>query len=388
MVNERSGKEVELTDVLVLVGDILVTIQSKSIDLDASRADEINLSRIENRYEHAKKQINRTLNAATRGERVVLENDSGQRFSIPWRVITKKIGIVTVNVRDELYADPDFRYQLPLRCEEHRGITIHGFVLRDLFTMVTEFNTLGDFLRFLEDRELILSRTEPEVTNDLNIVAAVKIHYDKIEELRAGSYTSLMLAPGLWEEYRKNYSNRIRRRDARTRQLGVVDQLITDFASNLDYARERYPDRDPEVIEHYLAVLGALGKLSRLERITITELFAEKYRSTRKQFFRYFMVPSEDRGLFFLIANEPNRETRKEKLITMCCFLAKELQASPELTHINMIYGFAAQGRQLPGRSFDAVVLPIGECLKMVKGQQSPGLFRSRKGGRVDEWTI
>lgn len=388
IINEPSGKNVELTDVLVLVGDTLVTIQSKSIDLDASRADEIDLNRIENKYRDAKRQINRTLNAATRGEQVVLESISGQQFSTPWQLFNKKIGIITINVKDELYADPEFRYQLPLRCEQHRGITVHGFILRDLFTMVAEFNTPGDFVRFLNDRELILSKTEPGLTNDLDLVASVKIHYDKIEALRAGSYDGLIISPGLWEEYRKKFSDDIKRRDAKTRRIGVVDLMIADFASNLDYVREQYADRDSEIVENHLAVLGVLGKLSRLERITITDRFASKYKTTNKQLFRYFMVPSEDKGLLFLIANEPSRETRKEKLIAMCCFLARELQANPQFAYINTIYGFVTEGKQLRGRSFDAVALPVAECLEMIKGQDAPPLFRFRDEGRIDEWTI
>ena len=109
LIDKPSRKSVELTDVLVLVGDVIVTIQSKSIDIEASKADDIDLGRIEKRYQRAKKQINRTLNAATRDESVVLQNMADQEFILPWTSIRKTIGIVTINVKDELYSDPEFR---------------------------------------------------------------------------------------------------------------------------------------------------------------------------------------------------------------------------------------------------------------------------------------
>jgi hypothetical protein len=388
ILHEPSGKKVELTDILILAGKTLITIQSKSIDIEASKADEVELERIYNRYAKAKKQINRTLNAATRKENVLLETVTVVPFEVPWSMIETKIGIITINLKDQLYTDPEFRYQLPLKSETYKNIAVHGFLLRDLYVMLNEFDTLGGFIRYLNDRYFVLNYTIQEFVNDLDLLAVMKTDYDSIEEIKTGKYDMISIPPGSWEAYRAEHIEDIKRRDRKRREPTIVELMIHEFSSNLDYMLVNYPGSEERAVEGMLRIIGSLALLARTQRILIERTFQEKYLSTKEHKFRYFMFPNDEIGILFLITNETDRELRKDRLFSICCILAKSIHDKEEFSEIKTIQGIVTEGIKAPGRSFDALIADCDYLIKEVGNKEIPKLFRFRNEGPVDEWSV
>jgi len=388
MIDKESGKKVEMTDVLILSGDVLITIQSKSIDLEATTLSEIQEARIINRYEKAKKQINRTLNAASREQSVTLTTLGGFDFQLPWSMIKRKIGIITINLNDEAYSDPEYRYQIPLRYENHKSIDLHSFILRDLFVMLSEFNTVGDFISYLDERKFLLPKMIQEYTNDLDLVAVLKSNYEFVEKIKRESYDKIMIPPGTWEGYREELKEQIKKRDRKIFSPTIIDLLINEFSSNIDYIVEQNSDHQEEAIMQALKITGFLGQITRIVRVAIQERFHEKYLSTETENFRYFSLRFKNSAIFLLIVNEPNRNVRQDKLYAMTCALAVDFQKNPYFDGVEEIYSFSTNGRKLPGRSFDSIVLPISTCLESAKGEKFPQLFQFRDEGRIDEWTL
>lgn len=388
-VEEREGKTEELTDILVLVGNVLITIQSKSYQASVGDLDRKTFDRIIKRYETARGQLGRTLNAATRNERVCLISERDAEVLVPWSEIERRIGIVTINVDDALYGDPERRFQLPVRYEHFRGMEVHSFILRDLYTMLAEVTTVGDFIELLDERAWVLERVEPTLTNDLDILAVLKSNYGLVEQAHAKEPTHIVVEPGTWEEYRRVHSEKIQERDRKLLAPTVVDLLIQDFASSLEYTVEQYQENRDEAVRHWLRLLGALGRTRRMHRHRISQLFAKKLKTSAEHPFRYFFVPVDDYGLFFLISNEPDREARREMMLKLVCVLCESFAGNPKLGRVETVFGLCTEGAKLPGRSFDGIEVSVAEAVSLLDEKDDKvELFRFRDEGSFDEWTV
>lgn len=148
---EDSGTK-ELTDVLIIIDDTAIIIQSKSLEIDISDLDIKKFDRIRRRQEKAKVQLNTTLNALQRNAHACAMTPMGINFNIDWSLIKYKIGIITLSIPDISYANPEFRFQYPWLVEEHKGIIVHTFMINDLKNMALELTTPGDVLFYLNIR--------------------------------------------------------------------------------------------------------------------------------------------------------------------------------------------------------------------------------------------
>ena len=170
---EESGSK-ELADILILVDDTIVIFQSKSLVMDIDTLDNIKFERIRRKYNKAKKQINTTLNAQTRGVIAKAQTPLGIEFEIPWNKIKRKIGIITLNIRDNLYDNPDFRFQFPTLVENYKGICVHTFILTDLWQMSKMLTTPADFFHYVQAREKAFLKPNIIVGNELDFLAVFK----------------------------------------------------------------------------------------------------------------------------------------------------------------------------------------------------------------------
>jgi hypothetical protein len=210
---EKKGAS-ELADFLILIDDTLIVIQSKSVVVTADDLDDVTFGRIKKRRDKALKQINTTLNAETHNSLVEATTLAGVSFRIDWSVIKKKIGVITLNVPDGNYDDPEFRFQYPQAFEVSRGVDVHTFILRDLHSMCQELSTIGDFLRYLDCRSRCFSTGRFQVGNELDFFVFTKIRHDEMERaLSLGSNVMLSIMPGAWESFLKDMSLMREQRD-------------------------------------------------------------------------------------------------------------------------------------------------------------------------------
>src|SRR5262245_4530117 len=78
---EQSGPK-ELTDVLVVIDDTAIVVQSKSLAVDISDLSPKKFGRIQKRQQEATRQLNTTLNAQTRGAHVRATNSLNVAFDL------------------------------------------------------------------------------------------------------------------------------------------------------------------------------------------------------------------------------------------------------------------------------------------------------------------
>jgi len=227
--HEASGDK-ELTDILVLIDDVMLIFQSKSMLAEITEINETVLGRIDKRHSSAKTQLNTTLNAGTRNANVSGCTPLGVRYELDWGYINKKIGVVTLHLNDALYCDPEARFQIPFAVEEHNGIQVHTFLLNDLMQIQDEITTAGDFMQYLELRDKMW-RTDGmfSLGNELDLLAVFKIRYDAIQAYLSSEIQGLTIQPGFWEEYKSGY---VKEKEARVSKLSMskyIDYIIRDL---------------------------------------------------------------------------------------------------------------------------------------------------------------
>jgi len=387
-VESEAGKKLELTDVLIILDKYLITIQSKSLALNTSEIDDIKIGRIVNKYEDAKRQINRTLNAYTRKQKVILKTCFGKELQLPWSNIKEIVSIITINLNDEEYFDSEQRFQFPLKVEKHKNVDVHTFILRDFYNIISEFNTGADFHRYLNERKFLSTKIIQNYTNELDIVALYVSQYEFLKEVHEKNIDMIQIAPGIWENYRSKNKNDIEKRDKKKYAISIIDIIVKELRTSIDYTIESTGINIEDMTKRYFHLIGAFSMVSRVEAVYITEVFISKLDSTIKEFFRYFIFPNKEYAFFFLIVNEPNRTIRQQKLLAFVGQAAKYVSMHKKYNTISEIIGIATEGKKLPGRSIDIVDISISEALTYVDPKVDIEFFRDVDRGRVDEWTM
>lgn len=381
---EQSGSK-ELTDFLVVVDDTAIVMQSKSLALDISEIDQTKFGRIQKKHKEAKRQLNTTLNAHTRGARVRVKSPLNVAFDIDWSWIKKKIGIITLHLRDELYSDPEFRFQYPHLVEEHKGIIVHTFLLNDLRQMTSELSTPADVLSYLEMREkcLMSGKFQTEFMNELDFLAMFKSRYPQLERILASDFDFVGLEAGIWEEYRKIAKQRIEERDRKLKNGVVIDTLIRRFQTSINFTAERYGLTAEASAAQYFRLIGKFGKLARIERAWIGDKLLEKLEKTKRSKFGYFVhvSPRTKTAYLFLLVNESDREKRGNALNLLCVQACHSIDCTE-------VVGVVSEGARQQGSSIDALVLNVAEVRSTTQPQNDLTFFQQPVRETKTEWSF
>ncbi len=370
----------ELADFFVLIDDTAIIFQSKSLSCDVTDLNDIKFGRIRKKYEHAKKQLNTALNAHNRGAEVRAVSPLDIAFTLDWSVIHKRIGIVTLNVNDHAYEDPEFRFQFPQLVEEHRGIMVHTFILADLVRMLDELSTPADVLLYLTTREKAFGCGRVIISNELDLLAFSKADYPQLEKVFSDPSFHIVVAPGFWEDFRSSYDERIIERDNRFKSSWLIDQLIREMHTAVDFTAEQYELTLQQSVVQYLKLIGKLGKLTRMERAEVSQKLFEKMEKTKKSKWGYFIYASvlANTAFLFLLFNEEDREKRKAFLENLCleaCHLVSE----------SCLIGIATGGAQSSSISTDAILLDVTEVKRKVSFSKFQ-FFKKPERKSITEW--
>lgn len=385
VVIEQSGSK-EVADILVLVDDTLLIIQSKSMDIDISDLDETDFGRIRKRHTKAKKQLNTLLNAAKRNGEVRGSTSLGVEIMLDWSLVQHRIGIVTLNLPDEMYENPEFRFQYPELFSEQRELDVHSFVLHDLWNASVELTTPGDVLLYLKVRKQCFTTDKFLIGNELDFLALYKTDYPQIEQALTDPDFHICLAPGIWEEFRNGRTQELKDRDERYRSSYIIDDLISDLRSAFEYSIDAQGLTAQESALGYLGVVGKLGKLPRMERARIGDKILTKEEETKIKEYGYFAYVSIHFriGYFFLLWNESDQEKRRQLLK----FLAEGVCHKIEDDKATQFVAIVTDRVKSHESSIDARIFDVMH----VKEHTEPPdkklmLFGNINMERIDEWS-
>lgn len=377
---EDSGTK-ELTDVLIIIDDTAIIIQSKSLQIDISDLDTKKFDRIRRRQEKAKVQLNTTLNALQRNAHANATTPMGINFNIDWSLIKNIIGIVTLSIPDSSYADPEFRFQYPWLVEEHKGIIVHTFMINDLKNMAFELTTPGDVLLYLNIRSQCVKSLKLIIGNELDFLALFKTQYPQIEKALSDPAYHVFIAPGLWEAYRSGLSDKIEDRENRFENGFLIDNMIAKLYTAVDYSAQKYALTYQESALNYLSLIGKLSKLTRIERAKIGDRLIEEFEKTKVKRFGYFVYISKfaDIAYLFLILNEEDSEKRKTELDVLCKKACHSVKCSE-------IIGIVTHGAKNKGHSFEAIGLSVEEIRSTTEPDPELQMFGQLVYEKINEW--
>ena len=379
MLVEQTGRK-ELSDLFILVDDVAIIFQCKSLDMDVQNLDEISFRRICKRHEHAKKQINTALNAQGRGAKVEAVSSLNVRFTIDWKRIATRIGVISLNLRDAAYADPEFRFQFPRTVEVHRGIIVHTFLHKDLLQMFEELSTPGNVLLYLRVREKTYLSERLVIGNELDLLTLYKCRYPVLKDWLDDPGRNLAAMPGLWEDYQRSQRKAIADRRERSKNSRAIDRLIRELHESVKFSSEMQKISEQEATIRLLTIIGKLGKLTRVERTVISDKLSEKAEKTKIADFGYFIFVSNNANTayLFLFSNEQDRITRSHLLQNLCVEACHHIQASHLL-------GIVTTGARITSGGTTAALFDVNA----VKTSTTPLSFQFFEPGvpfTSDEW--
>ncbi|MCK4504806.1 MAG: hypothetical protein KAW14_04260 [Candidatus Aegiribacteria sp.] len=381
VLHEPSGDK-ELTDVLILLDDIAISIQSKSMLINIDEINDIVLQRIKKRYIKAKYQLNQTLNAHMRESDVSGCTPLDIRIKIDWGYIKHRIGLVTLHLRDNLYNDPEARFQIPYAIEDHRGIVVHTFLLNDLAQMQNELFSAADFIRYLQIREQVWRKQSLFILgNELDFLAAYKTQYDVIEAYLNDEIQGLSIQPGLWEDYITEHQEKIEDRKKRFSKSWYIEYFIRELNTAVQHGIDTRSLSYQDSAQGYLRIIGKLGKLTRMERTEIGIMLEKKIEKTQKALFGYclYYSKSADIAYLFLLVNDDDRERR-------LAFLAELGDQACRRLECKELVGIATAGAKMKSSSIDAALFDVDMIRATEPDQDVKQLFGDSEYKRINEW--
>lgn len=380
LIEEKGNREV--ADFLYLIDDTLVVVQSKSLEIKTEELDDVKFGRIVKRHEKALTQINSTLNAERTNGCVKACSSTGIEFEVEWPRVKRKIGIITLNIPDAAYEDPEFRFQFENLYMKHRGIDVHTFILRDYYSFPRELFTAGDFLSYLTVRAQCLSSEKFILGNELDFLAFYKCQYDEIDSALRTPGKMICVTPGYWEGFLENHKDEIAQRDLAREEAFLVDNLILHLQSSISFMQEAHEQDQQESALNYLTTAGMIAKMLFVQRLEFAKRIKEKLDNTKHRDFSYFAFVSEEHriGYLFLASNKDDRELRKNQLEFM----------GVELCHQGLdcdrILCIGTSGLSLEGHSVDCIVLDVNFVRKEIP-KSDIYLFKPFERTSSDEWS-
>jgi len=381
VLHKPSG-DIELADNLIWFDRCAVVFQSKSIDMLASELDDVKAGRVVKKIEKAKQQLRRTANARRKNIPTTFINGVDIRSPIDWRRINRLVGIITINIQDLDYEDPEQRLSMPLAVDDDGDMEIHLFILRDLFHLVPEMSTPVDALHYLQDRAWA-ARNGFRCGNELDFMGFLKSQYPQFEAIRSGENPLAMavITPGYWEDFQSNeHANQARATNFRDSQL--YDHILDENRTSIGHMVETGQLEEVEATQGYFEVQWLLASLRRIERREVSRKMLEKYGNTAgDRPFSYFLslYPDRDFSILVFVSNEKDRQQRIAELSAYGCMACHRVKTK-------RLLAIGIQGQKLRGESFDFVIMDVG-IMKATEPLDDPERwFPTMTHSKVEEW--
>ncbi len=351
---KQSGKEKELTDILVPFGESIISIQAKSkvVDIDKTTPEVID-GRIQKIIDDAVGQLAITRKKVNEGKVYHYKNTHGIEVPLDSPNVKDIHGLVLVNIYDQdnahIRVKSSFTYQ--------HGMGIHILDVADFYAISSEIDTIPDLIDYLSVRTKLFKEDKitPD-TNELDFLTVYKTKPDLIQEVLNDENGHLVILPGVWDEYQSGSAEAIKKRNELNRASYLVDMTINDMSKSIGYSPvEKNPVTGEGMVpgnaEDYWTVISELSKMKRLDRRIFGEKMKEKMEKANDPKYREgycVLMTKSDEAILFYSTDLNDRHERLSRLATLAgtAYAAKDLR---------QIVAIATEPMTGHGRSFDVV---------------------------------
>jgi hypothetical protein len=357
-----SKQEKEAADILIPFDDILLVVQVKT-RLDkkpSSEKSDLELERIDRRVEEAVEQFKTIKRAISNFRFSEVETTRGYKIPFDGTKFKKMIGIVVLDLVSEDVSRPDETTTIINGFEIRHDMPIHIFKRNEFEIISSEIDTLPDFIRYIETREILFSRNLFAIPPlELSFLALYKVKPEDIQ-LAIRENSLVIVDDGYWEWYQKDCKELIEERNSYNRPSYLIDDVISWLHTGVGFDPSKYCiDLNPfgyfgesqGTIQAYLAVATELAKTSRLTRRKLGEKYWEcTERASKKGLAYSLIIDKEKNSGIVILASEKERTKRSEQLYSVAV-------AGYCLQNLTKIVGFATEPLGIDMRSYDIIFL-------------------------------
>ncbi|NOH01670.1 MAG: hypothetical protein HND47_06765 [Chloroflexi bacterium] len=203
---KANKKERETADILIPFDDVLVVVQVKTkLDKEpSSKKSENELNRIDRKIDKGIEQIKTIKRAIANSHFNEVETTRGYKIPFDGTKFKKMIGIVVLDLVSEDVSRPDETTTIINGFEIRHDMPIHIFKRNEFEIISTEIDTLPDFIRYIETREILFSRglfAFPPL--ELSFLALYKVKPEDIQ-LAIQENSLVIIDDGYWDWYQKD----------------------------------------------------------------------------------------------------------------------------------------------------------------------------------------
>ena len=315
----RDGNnELELTDLLILVGEVAIFIEVKTAFHDNKTGwyEKAWADWASERTRKALAQLERGLNAIKNGLVKMVSNERQGSVEVHADAIRELHAIAIVD------HPPLGKWGTTARVRaDGREVDVMTTTHEELLDVLTELSTPGDLLAYLKARAMFFKANRMLGIRELDLLACYKEDPDAfVATLTAG--TELILEDGLWEQFASLDLRRKRAEFDKHSWLvdGILDILHEGRVAQLEHIERLRADAGNAAGGgDYIAIASELAMINRLDRRLIGEALLDKSKKCIDQKRdRWFGSPSrEGRPPIVFLVSTDTREARTKWLTSL-----------------------------------------------------------------------
>lgn len=353
-----NGKEI--CDLLIIYDDIAIIWQIKDLKLDKN-----------NKYK--KSEVKKNLHQLSTARRRLFEKKLDIELENPRRGKEK----FNPDLTDEIYQisallgkEEDYFSGM----EIIDGRFVHTFTREFTEIVLTELDTISDFVEYLREKEKLFSKNVKIIImgderEQLAYYLMNERAFKKIEKAN-----EVIFQEGIWSDLQKR-----------------GEYIAKKEADRISYAWDEIIDRAHTGGGQYELVAREMARLNRFNRRVMSKAFYEghvrAHREKSKDLFRR-LLQIQGTTYCFLFFDDPEPRTKRKKMLEITCFIARGMQ-----TENSRVVGIATEMKIRPTCSYDFCYLELPEWTnehqkEMERLQKETGIFSNYtvKQVREDEY--
>lgn len=356
---QNNGLRKEASDFVVPFGEVMLAYQvkSKTVLKPGSEKTETDYQRINKIVTKGIGQL-KTINNAVKEKQVEkLVNSRGIELPFEPAAIKKLHGLVLIELIGEEKFPEDERTALYGGYTYKHDMPIHIFRLDDYRRIVSEVDTLPDFIDYLETREKFYEKgILMPLTEELDFLAFYKTNPDLVVEVLEGKCDFLLIHEGYWSSYQSTSAEDIRKRDELNRPSYLVDSIISQLHTSLGFntgvdvpaGRAKH---DQGTVQNYIAGITELSKMNRLTRRVVGSKYLERMKKADQTGHGHSLVMNpSDKSAILVLSTNRSRQERANAIYNLCAVAYCSMK-------LNRIIGIVSEPLSVRNRSYDVIVL-------------------------------
>ena len=217
--------------------------------------------------------------------------------------------------RTALYGGYTYKHDMP----------IHIFRLDDYRNIVSEVDTLPDFIEYLETRQKFYEKgILMPLTDEMDFLALYKTNPDLVVDVLEGKCDLLHIVDGYWSSYQSASAEDIRKRDELNQPSYLVDKIISQLHTSLGFdSGVNFPTgrvkHDQGTVQNYIAAVTELSKMNRLTRRIVGKKYLERMKKADQAGHGHSLImnPSDNSAVLVLSTNR-SRQERANAIYNLC----------------------------------------------------------------------